>query len=31
MKKFRNIGIVIEVKGKGKGKYRFIYENEIHD
>ena len=31
MKKFRNMGIVIEVKGKGKGKYRFIYEDEIHD
>ncbi|MCM1136814.1 MAG: putative DNA binding domain-containing protein [Clostridium sp.] len=28
MKKLRDIGVVVEVKGKGKGKYRFVYENE---
>ena len=29
MRKIRDMGIVVEVKGNGKGKYRFIYESEI--
>ena len=31
LKRFRNMGMVVEVKGKGKGKYRFIYQSELKD
>lgn len=29
MKKFREMNVIIAVKGSGKGKYRFAYEEEI--
>ena len=29
MKKLRDMGVVVEVKGNRKGKYRFLYENEV--
>lgn len=28
MKKLRDMGVVVTVKGKGKGKYRFAYDKE---
>ncbi len=31
LKRFRDMGMVVEVKGKGKGKYRFIYQSELKD
>lgn len=31
MKKLRDMGVVVEVKGRGKGKYRFAYEHEKAD
>ena len=29
MKKFREMQVVVEVKGMGKGKYRLAYEGEV--
>ena len=29
IKKFKDMGIVVAVRGKGKGKYRFAYQNEM--
>lgn len=31
MKKFKDMNVVVEIKGKGKGKYRFVYEGEYYE